>query len=165
MAKTKTAREIRERGGWQSGPAAGRSAAAAAGGSARGLTLLELLVCLALVGILAGTAGLQFAQLSSQWQLRDACLRVVGELIRARAAAPGVSGGAAVRVEGKTLVVRDGSSVRRVSLPEGVAVDLNSGGEVRFSSSGLAENATFRLHNRFGERSVVVNQRGRVRVQ
>lgn len=151
------------RAGWCR--AAGGRRAASGRRNAGGFTVVELLICLALMGMMAAIAGLEISRLRAEWQLRAAALQVVGELIRARAAAPGVSRGAAVRVEGQALAVRVGAGLRRVGLPEGVEATLNSGGEVRFSSSGLAENATFRLHNRAGDRLVVVNQRGRIRVQ
>ena len=133
--------------------------------TAGGLTVFELLVCLAVGGILAGLAAPQFAEMRADWELRTAGLRVVGELIRARASAPGARGGSAVRVEEGGLSVRAGVMHRRVALPAGVDISLNSGGDVRFSPHGLAENATFRLRNRAGERLVVVNQRGRIQVR
>jgi hypothetical protein len=51
-------------------------------------------------------------------------------------------------------------------LPAGTFVAAaTSGGDVRFSAAGLADNATFTLGAGALRRRVVVNQRGRVTVE
>lgn len=134
--------------------------------TSHGFTLLELLVAIGLLAILAGVAAPGFGALAGGWQLRAAALRVAGTLNRARAGALRGSESWSVRASGDALLfgpVR--GRAQRVAMPAGIFVSVNSGGVVQFSRAGYAENATFRLLGDQGERRVVVNQRGRIRLQ
>ncbi|MEO2167028.1 MAG: GspH/FimT family pseudopilin [bacterium] len=128
-----------------------------------GFTLFELLVAIGLLAILAALAAPGFRTLAGGWQLRAAALRVAGTLTQARAGALRGSESWSVRTAGDALLFGpDLATPQRVALPAGILVSVNSGGTVRFSRTGYAENATFRLLGEQGERRVVVNQRGRI---
>ena len=119
---------------------------------------------MALFALLVGSATPSLQEAASGLRLRDASLRFVAALERGRAAA---------LAQGRTWYVKaDGASftagplgepgIREV-LPGGaVFTATTSGGEVRFSPNGIAENATFTLGLATSTRRVVVNQRGKV---
>jgi type IV fimbrial biogenesis protein FimT len=129
-----------------------------------GASTFELMAAIALVAILTGAAVPSLRQSASGVQLRSASVQLAAALLRARTAA---------MIEGRTWsVVAETSSYtvgplgergEREKLPAGVQfVAANSGGDVRFSPSGTAENATLTLGVASLTRDVVVNQRGKV---
>lgn len=130
-----------------------------------GFTLLECLIVLAILAILGATTIPQVGAISGQWRLRSAGIRLSAELVRARWGALRAAEPWTVRPTTTGLRIEKGQNdVATVALPPGIMVSVNSGGDVRFLPNGSAENATFRLVNAWGERRVVVNQRGRVRL-
>ena len=133
----------------------------------RGVTLLELLV-FGLLSLFAGAAVPQLSSMMGMLELRAGALRMASALTRARFAALAHGEPWWVRVVGPSAfeVGPEGIAPVRTQLPGNVRfVAVTSGGEVRFGPNGWAENATFTLGYAEHERSVVVNQRGRVRLR
>ncbi len=134
----------------------------------RGVTLLELLVLLGALGVVVGSATPWTAGLLRQLETRSGAVRVASALTRARYGALAEGRSWTVRVlDERTFEVGPLETRReRQALPQSVRfLDVNSGGDVRFSSGGGAENATFVIGNAVARRVVVVNQRGRVSVR
>jgi Tfp pilus assembly protein FimT len=131
------------------------------------LTLLETLVVLAVAGVLVGAAVPRAAGVLTEHELRGAAVRVAGAMIRGRAAALRDGRTWVLAAEGRSITLGPlGEAGAREGLPGRVAiVAATSGGEVRFSPDGAAENATFTLALDARERRVVVNQRGRVTLE
>ena len=130
-----------------------------------GFTLLEICACLALAGVIA-VLGLSSLRVHlEEARLENAAARVTALLVRARAGAVHEDRIWRVAARENRLHVSAGERHSEVvRMPAGVRVALNSGGDVQFHPDGYAENGTFRLTNAFGERVVVLNQRGRVRL-
>jgi type II secretory pathway pseudopilin PulG len=127
-------------------------------------------VVLAVVGIVLATASPRVADLLDTIELRSASVRFAAALARGRAAA--LSDGRAwrLRLDGITRFV-----LAPLDAETGVAAEplpgrvffaaATSGGDVRFFSSGMVDNATFTLGVGDARRRVIVNQRGRVTVE
>ncbi|MEW6269107.1 MAG: type II secretion system protein [Thermodesulfobacteriota bacterium] len=136
----------------------------------RGASLVEIVLAVALAGVMLGVAWPSVASYREAAELRSATLRLASALARGRVAA---------LTEGRTWLLRlDG--IRRWVLapldesPDAPAEELpgatfvaaaTSGGDVRFFPSGLADNATFTLGAGDQRRRVIVNQRGRITVE
>ncbi|HZR82087.1 MAG TPA: hypothetical protein VFD92_13405 [Candidatus Binatia bacterium] len=130
-----------------------------------GWSLLECLVGIGVAAIVAAATVPGLARSLASVRLRTASLAVAAALARGRAGA---------LAEGRTwefrIVASDafevaalGSSAAREKLPAGAEFGpATSGGTVRFTQSGTAENATIALRLAGQETSVVINQRGRV---
>ena len=131
----------------------------------QGFTLLEICACLALVGVIA-VLGLSCLRVHlEEARLEQAAARVTALLVRARAGAVHEDRIWRVVTRENRLHLSAGERHSEVvRMPAGVRVALNSGGDVQFHPDGYAENGTFQLTNAFGERVVVLNQRGRVRL-
>lgn len=142
--------------------------AARAGGDDCGASLVETVVVLALAGVLLGAAWPRAAALLDVVELRSAAVRFAAALSRGRIAALSEGRAWRLRLDGLTRYVvapLDGDATPE-RLPERVFfAGATSGGDVRFFSSGLADNATFTLGVGDARRRVVVNQRGRVTVE
>jgi Tfp pilus assembly protein FimT len=133
----------------------------------RGVTLLELLVLLGLLSVLAGAAAPRVTGMMDALELRAGAVRLASTLVRARLAALADGRAWWVRiVDARAFEIGpEGGEPSRAELPGRVRfVGATSGGDVRFAPSGWAENATFTLRRDHLARSVVVNQRGRVRI-
>lgn len=135
--------------------------------SISGFTLLETLVALAVAALVAAAAFPVAAGMLRDLELRGAVVRIAAAMIRGRTAAlrEGRSWALAARGRSYSLgpVGEEGASE---PLPGRVAIAAaTSDGEVRFSPSGMAENATFTVVLDAAERRVVVNQRGRVTLE
>lgn len=142
---------------------------------AAGLTIVECLVAVAVLGIVAGGAAFVWPRLASAFRLEAALhelaadlhdTRVLAVAAAARARVVFVRGAAGYRLE---RADDDGTyhlTAERV-LPAGVVVaDVNSGGDLVFSGRGNAENGTVVLADRRGLRATLrLNQRGRVTVE
>ena len=134
----------------------------------RGASLVEMVVVLALGSVLLGAAWPSVARFVETVELRSATLRFAAALARGRVAA---------LTEGRTWHLRLADARSFVlapvdadqppeRLPSGsFFAAATSGGDVRFFSSGLADNATFTLGAGDARRRVIVNQRGRVTVE
>ena len=130
-----------------------------------GFTLLEICVCLALAGVIAALGLSSLRVHLEEARLGKAAARVTAILIRARAGAVHEDRIWRVVARENRLHVSAGNRHSEVvRMPSGVRIDLNSGGDVQFHPDGYAENGTFRLTNAFGEKVIVLNQRGRVRL-
>jgi len=134
----------------------------------RGAGLVETIVVLALAGLLLGAAWPRAAGYLQDVELRSAALRLAAALARARIAALREGRTWELRLDGDRAVVVAPLGEERPAepLPAGTYVaHATSGGDVRFSSSGVADNATFTLGAGDLRRRVVVNNRGRVTVE
>jgi len=132
-----------------------------------GLTLLETVVVLALAATLCGAAAPYAAGVLAELELRDAAVRVAAALVRGRSAALRDGRTWVVVAAGRTLSLGPvGDEGERETLPRRVEIAAStSGGEVRFSPNGMAENATFIVAVDGRSRRVIVNQRGRVTLE
>jgi len=134
-------------------------------GTSRGASLVEMVVVLAVAGVLLGAAWPSVAGYLETVELRSAALRFAAALARGRVGA---------LTEGRIWEIRVADLRSFVLAPQGVGggaerlagaaffAGATSGGDVRFFPSGLADNATFTLGAGDARRRVIVNQRGRV---
>ncbi len=136
----------------------------------QGFSLLELVACLALLATIATVGALRLPDVLASLRLSGAAQRLSAALRQARGRA--LERGAPVEVqldEGRSLwELRDttGVTVARETLPPGVTfAGLPVSRRVRFSALGTTDNATIALGAGVTVRRIVVNQRGRVRVQ
>ena len=135
-----------------------------------GFTVVELVAGLGLSAVLAGIGGVQLVTLVSGIRLAGAARTLASDLRLARghALAAGLTvdvllDGAAGTWEARE---RGGRSLETRTLPPGVGFGaLPARGRLRFDGLGTADNGTVTLAATGGTRSVIVNQRGRVRVQ
>jgi len=137
---------------------------------ARGFTLLEVAAGLGLAMVLAGVGAVQLVALVQTARLAGAAREVATALRLARGIA--LSGDASIEVRfdpGRALCEtrdRAGALLSTRWLPPGVGfAALPARSRVLFGGLGSAENATVTLAAGARTRSVIVNQRGRVRVQ
>lgn len=133
--------------------------------SEHGFTLIELFV-LVVLSSLCATIGLSALRVQvGRSRLAEASARISAALVQSRSGAVHEDQIWKIEVRESTLRVYAGASPRAiVRMPVGVSTTLNSGGEIRFYPDGHTENATFRIKSDFGEKTVVLNQRGRVRL-
>lgn len=137
----------------------------------RGASLVEIVVVIAVAGVLLGAALPGVAAYLDTAELRSASVHFAAALSRGRVAA---------LMEGRTwrlyladarryaLGPQDGedAEVAVEHLPgDAFFAGATSGGDVRFFPSGLVDNATFTLGAGDARRRVIVNQRGRVTVE
>jgi general secretion pathway protein H len=135
-----------------------------------GLTLLEALATVALASALAGMATAALVALVRGARLAGAARAVATELRLARGLALSGRGPVEVRFDAArgAWEVRDGAGavVGGRALPAGVTIaSLPLRGGVVFRALGTAENGTVTLAAGPRLRRIVVNQRGRVRIQ
>jgi general secretion pathway protein H len=135
-----------------------------------GFSLLELVVCLALVATIAGAGAIRLPDALAGLRLSGAAQRLSAALRQARGRALERGGPVEVQLDagGGLWELRDslGVTVAREALPAGVAfASLPASRRVRFSALGTSDNATIELAAGKAMRRIVVNQRGRVRVQ
>jgi len=135
-----------------------------------GFTLFELLACLALVATIAGGAALRLPDVLATVRLGGAAQRLSAALRQARGHA--LERGSPVEVAlddaRQAWEVREVSAtmLAREPLPPGVTfASLPASRRVRFTALGTTDNATITLDAGATVRRIVVNQRGRVRVQ
>lgn len=135
-----------------------------------GFTAVELVACMALFAIVVGTGVAQLSPLVASVRLAGAAHRLAAGLRQARGRALERNQRMEIRfdVPRRQWDVREfgGLALESQVLPDGVTfAGLPAGARVRFSTVGTAENATITLAAGTGSRRIVVNQRGRVRVQ
>ncbi|MBY0280359.1 hypothetical protein K2Z84_33925 [Candidatus Binatia bacterium] len=134
----------------------------------RGTSLVETVLVLAVASILAGAAWPRVADLLDTVELRSACVRFASALARGRVAALTEGRSWRLRLDGSShfvLAPLDGDASPEALPARVFFAAATSGGDVRFFSSGLADNASFTLGVGDARRRVVVNQRGRVTVE
>ena len=135
-----------------------------------GFTVLELVAGLAIAASVAGTAALRLPPVVASIRLAAAAHRLAATLrqARGRALAHDVRVDVVLDVARGTWTVRElgGAALAPQALPGGVAfTSVPAAGRVRFTTVGGADNATVVLAAGSALRRVIVNQRGRVRVQ
>ena len=135
-----------------------------------GFSLLELVACLALVATIATAGALRLPDVLASLRLSGAAQRLSAALRQARGRALERGGPVEVQLDegGSMWELRDtsGVTVAREALPPGVTfAGLPASRRVRFSALGTTDNATIALGAGATVRRIVVNQRGRVRVQ
>jgi len=135
-----------------------------------GFTLLELLASLALAATLGGIGMARLPALLATARLAGTTHRLAATLREARGRA--LQRGMRIEVRfdpGRgTWEIREqgGPTMETHTLPPGVTFTaLPASRRVRFTGIGTAENATVRLAAGGASRRVILNQRGRVRVQ
>jgi len=132
--------------------------------------LLEALGGVALAAILAGVATVRLVELVDSARLAGAARTIATALRLARGRALAAGGSMEVRLDAVRMVLelRDGAGALLETrwLPAGVRfAALPARDRVQFGGLGTAQNATVTLSAGARARSVIVNQRGRVRVQ
>jgi prepilin-type N-terminal cleavage/methylation domain-containing protein len=135
-----------------------------------GFTLLELIVAVALASVATGLGVTRTVDLVQALRVSGAArsLATMMRLARARALAGGAGVELRLDVAGAAAEMRDltGRTLEVRRLPRGVALTaLPARSRVLFGALGSAENGTVSVGAGTRVRSVVVNQRGRVRVQ
>ncbi len=121
---------------------------------------------LALIGILSAVGLSSLGPQIEKARLMQAATRITGAMVGLRARAHLENRPWRVVVRENVLFLNAGDqAVEVLPMPRGVRLSLNSGGDFRIYADGSAENATFRVHNSAGEKTVVINQRGRVRLR
>ena len=120
---------------------------------------------LALIGILSAVGLSSLGPQIQKARLMQAATRISGAMVglRARAHLENRPWRVVVR-ENVLFLSAEDQAVEVLPMPRGVRLTLNSGGNFRIYPDGSAENATFLMHNPAGEKTVVINQRGRVRL-
>jgi Tfp pilus assembly protein FimT len=136
----------------------------------QGASLLELLACLVLLVTIAGTGALRLPDILASVRLGGTVHRLSAALRQARGRALERGGPVEILFDqaGGVWEMREpnGASLEREVLPPGITfASLPASRRVRFTAVGTADNATVVLGAGAVMRRVVVNQRGRVRVQ
>jgi general secretion pathway protein H len=134
-----------------------------------GFTLLEALIGMALGAVIIGTSAPRLLDLVDSARLAGAVRTVASTLRMARGRAMAAGVPVEVRFDAalRRVDLRDGARVLAThALPAGVLFTaLPARARIRFGGLGTAENGTVTLGAGARIHSVVVNQRGRVRVQ
>ena len=132
--------------------------------------MLETLGSVALAAVLSGIATVRMLDLVHSARLAGSARSVATALRLARGRALAAGGTMDVRLDASRMLLelRDGAGLLLETrwLPAGVSfAALPARGRISFGGLGTAQNATVTLAAGARARSVVVNQRGRVRVQ
>ncbi len=129
--------------------------------------MVEVVLTLTFFAIVTAAAAPSIVAARTGVELRSAALGLVGAMVRARRGALAEGRSWQVRVrEYRVDLIPAGVGGSSELLAGGARlVAATSGGDVRFFPDGLAENATFTLELAGQRRSVIVNQRGRLRVE
>ena len=135
-----------------------------------GFGLVELVAGLALVAVVAGAGALRLPEVLASLRLSGAVQHLSAALRQARGRALERGGPVEVQLDDARGLweLRDtsGPVVARDALPPGIRfASLPASRRVRFTAIGTSDNATIALDAGGPVRRIVVNQRGRVRVQ
>jgi prepilin-type N-terminal cleavage/methylation domain-containing protein len=133
-----------------------------------GFSLIELVLVLALAGLIVGTAASTVPASLASLQLRAAAVQLGAALSRCRLGAMADGRQWRLSLVGSTSYTAGPADAAPSPerLPgQAFVATATSGGEVRCLPSGLAENATFTLALGTERRRVIVNQRGRVTIE
>ncbi len=122
-----------------------------------GFTLIEMLVTLAVAGLIAGVAFPRVQNSMTAMEFRMGAGQVTEGLRAARAEAIRTGAPVTLAVQGRALVIGSGEPV---ALPASVSVIAGQDGPVTFYPDGTAEPALYRIRSRSGgavrERRVTV---------
>jgi general secretion pathway protein H len=110
-----------------------------------GFTLIEMLVTLAIAGLIAGIAFPRVQNSMTAMEFRMGAGQVAEALRSARAEAIRTGEPVALAVEGRELVIGDGAPV---ALPASVTVTAGQDVPVTFYPDGTAEPALYRITSR-----------------
>lgn len=110
-----------------------------------GFTLIEMLVTLAVAGLIAGVAFPRVQNAMSAMEFRRGAGQVTEGLRAARAEAIRTGVPVTLAVEGRALVIGTGD---RQALPASVSVIAGQDGPVTFYPDGTAEPALYRIRSR-----------------
>jgi Tfp pilus assembly protein FimT len=132
--------------------------------------LLETVIAMALATSVASLGAVELVRLVSGARLAGAARTTAGTLRLARGMAIARGAGIEARFDpaARTFELRDRADllVRRHTLPAGIEfAALPARRRILFGGLGTADNGTITLAAGSRLRSIVVNQRGRVRVQ
>lgn len=123
----------------------------------RGFTLIEMLVTLAVAGLIAGVAFPRVQNTISAMEFRKGASQITEGLRAARAEAIRTGAPVTLAVQGRALVIGEGAPV---ALPASVSVIAGQDRPVTFYPDGTAEPALYRIRSRTGgaarERRVTV---------
>ncbi len=114
---------------------------------ADGFTLIEMLVTLAIAGLIAGIAFPRVQNTMTAMEFRRGAGQVVEGLRQARAEAIRTGAPVTLAVAGRTLVIGSGAPV---ALPASVSVIAGQDRPVTFYPDGTAEPALYRIRSRDG---------------
>jgi type IV fimbrial biogenesis protein FimT len=136
----------------------------------RGFTLVETLLCMAVLGLLLGIALPRYSTVKDQLTVNDEAGRIAAAHRRARTTAILMSRPVVLTIATDSIVI-EADSVDRWSTPGPAAAGVALAGGARritFSPIGIAtgvSNATFLLTRGSATRTVIVSRLGRLRVQ
>lgn len=141
-----------------------------AGTRTPGFSLLELVAGLALASVVTAVGVASMVELVRGARLCGAARTTATALRLARARALARGAAVEVRLDAGPATVetrtRAGATLETRRLPPGVVVaGLPASGRILFGALGTAENGTLTLTAGARERRIIVNQRGRVRVE
>lgn len=111
----------------------------------RGFTLIEMLVTLAVAGLIAGVAFPRVQNTMSAMEFRRGAAQVTEALRAARAEAIRTGAPVSLALEGRALVIGGGDPV---ALPASVRVTAGQDRPVTFYPDGTAEPALYRIRSR-----------------
>lgn len=114
-------------------------------GRANGFTLIEMLVTLAVAGLIAGIAFPRAQNAMTGMEFRMGASQVVEGLRTARAEAIRTGAPVSLSLEGRTLLIGTGDPV---ALPASVTVTAGQDRAVTFYPDGTAEPALYRIVSR-----------------
>jgi len=131
---------------------------------AAGFSLLELVITLAMAGLIVGAGVAGAAALADSLSVEAARRVVIDALLEARRRAYLQESLISVRTPVAASFVEIAPPPRHIDLPAGVAITkAPADAAVDFRASGLADNATVQLGRGSASATIVVNQRGMVR--
>jgi prepilin-type N-terminal cleavage/methylation domain-containing protein len=139
----------------------------------RGMTLIELLVAVVIIGILAGAAAPRVAELRDRYLVSAAAASIAGAHNRARIHAVLESRVTELEVRADSLIIRVVTPTATNviwSIPGPIADGVTFSSPARklsFAPTGVAlgfANATFVVNHGNARRQVIVSRMGRVRV-
>lgn len=125
-------------------------------GRANGFTLIEMLVTLAVAGLIAGLAFPRVQNGMTAMEFKMGASQVVEGLRKARSEAIRTGEPVSFQLEGRSLVI---GVAAPVVLPASVSVTAGQDAPVTFYPDGTAEPALYRITSRKGEGEGAVRER------